>query len=71
MTNCPNCGAPIVANQCEYCETVFDISDYAEMEELKSEINLVKAKIQHLRDTNTIRYLYEDAIRAIRDYGRG
>lgn len=23
MTNCPNCGAPIVADQCEYCGTVF------------------------------------------------
>lgn len=23
MTNCPNCGAPIVADKCEYCGTVF------------------------------------------------
>ena len=23
MTNCPNCGAPIVASRCEYCGTVF------------------------------------------------
>lgn len=23
MNNCPNCGAPIVAAQCEYCGTVF------------------------------------------------
>lgn len=23
MTNCPNCGAPVVADQCEYCGTVF------------------------------------------------
>lgn len=23
MANCPNCGAPIVADQCEYCGTVF------------------------------------------------
>lgn len=22
-TNCPNCGAPIIGRQCEYCETVF------------------------------------------------
>lgn len=64
MANCPNCGAPITGWRCEYCETVFDISE-------TEEINLVKAKIQYLRDTNTIRYLYEDAIRAMRDYARG
>lgn len=23
MTNCPNCGAPIVGPKCEYCDTVF------------------------------------------------
>lgn len=23
MTNCPNCGAPVVSSQCEYCGTVF------------------------------------------------
>lgn len=23
MSNCPNCGAPIVADQCEYCGTRF------------------------------------------------
>ena len=23
MTNCPNCGAPITAAQCPYCDTVF------------------------------------------------
>ena len=22
-TNCPNCGAPITGQKCEYCETVF------------------------------------------------
>lgn len=22
-TNCPNCGAPVIGRQCEYCETVF------------------------------------------------
>ena len=26
-TNCPNCGAPITGPFCEYCETVFDISE--------------------------------------------
>ncbi len=23
MINCPNCGAPIVSDKCEYCGTVF------------------------------------------------
>lgn len=24
ITNCPNCGAPIVGNECEYCGTIFN-----------------------------------------------
>lgn len=24
MSNCPNCGAPIVGNKCEYCGTIFN-----------------------------------------------
>ena len=24
ISNCPNCGAPIIGNKCEYCGTVFD-----------------------------------------------
>ena len=23
MTNCPNCGAPILSHKCEYCGTIF------------------------------------------------
>lgn len=23
ISNCPNCGAPIVGNKCEYCGTIF------------------------------------------------
>lgn len=26
MTNCPNCGAPVIGRRCEYCETVFSES---------------------------------------------
>ncbi len=26
MTNCPNCGAPIISSECEYCGTRFFIS---------------------------------------------
>lgn len=67
MTNCPNCGAPITGWRCEYCETVFDIS---KEEKLRTEINLTKAKIQHFNNTATLNKLYEDAIRAMRDYAR-
>ena len=24
ISNCPNCGAPIVGNKCEYCGTIFN-----------------------------------------------
>ena len=27
MLNCPNCGAPITGNVCEYCGTVFETED--------------------------------------------
>lgn len=27
ITNCPNCGAPVVSNKCDYCDTyIFDFS---------------------------------------------
>ena len=31
LTNCPNCGAPITKDRCEYCGTHFNItnSDYS------------------------------------------
>lgn len=29
MTNCPNCGAPIVGPKCEYCDTVFEVPESA------------------------------------------
>lgn len=27
IANCPNCGAPIAGPFCEYCGTIFDISE--------------------------------------------
>ena len=24
LTNCPNCGAPITSDKCDYCDTVFE-----------------------------------------------
>ena len=65
MTNCPNCGAPITGWRCEYCGTVFDIS---EKERLMSENELLKIKTRHLYDVTTVRNLYEDALRAMRAY---
>lgn len=65
MTNCPNCGAPITGWRCEYCETVFDIS---ETEKLKRENDLVKAKTQCLHNSTMTENLYKEAIRAMRAY---
>ena len=34
MKNCPNCGAVVTSNKCEYCGTIFyDIGDIATLDE--------------------------------------
>lgn len=67
MSNCPNCGAPISGYKCEYCGTVFDMS---EEERLRLESELLLAKTNYLNNVMTVRNLYEDAIRAMKRYGR-
>lgn len=45
MTNCPNCGAPITKETCEYCGTVF-VDPYKEKKiQLEQEILRVKNDI--------------------------
>lgn len=61
MTNCPNCGAPIVADQCEYCGTVFHKPE---------KIELLEAKTKYLEQQITINQLYMAAIEAMRSYGK-
>lgn len=43
-TNCPNCGAPIMKSQCEYCGTVF--TDLAEQEEKIKQLREEQARLQ-------------------------
>lgn len=59
MINCPNCGAPITGPECEYCGTWFP--------ELEQNTE-IEAKIKALADQEYIRWLYEDAIAAMRGY---
>lgn len=43
ISNCPNCGAPIVGNKCEYCGTIFN-----EQEDLYLRLDLLH-KIDQLK----------------------
>lgn len=95
MTNCPNCGAPVIGSRCEYCETHFpgyrppsyytavDMYDKAikkiphnrkrlrlEEERLRVKNELVEASIKALENADRVNRLYEDAINAMRAYGR-
>ena len=68
MTNCPNCGAPIISSQCEYCGTIFSkFSEYSG----EDEISLLKLETEHLKHTVELKALYEDALLAMRAYGDG
>ena len=70
MTNCPNCGAPIVSYQCEYCGTVLNVCRKVENEKtiLKLENELVALKTRQLYEQDILKELYEDTIRAMRSY---
>ena len=76
MTNCPNCGAPIVAAQCEYCGTRFDHvvirsrTNRLEDERHRLEIELLEAKTKALVNTEILKGFYTDALKAMRNYGR-
>ena len=59
MTNCPNCGAVITGNECEYCGTVFRRSP--DIVDLHLENELLCQQIQ-------LKSLYEEALRAMRLY---
>ena len=63
MTNCPNCGAPIMSWKCEYCETVFDTSKAP-----KAKSELIEAKTRSLANAEEIKILYENALLAMRRY---
>ena len=47
MINCPNCGAPIKGNVCEYCGTVFKDRYYLEITQQQTEFALQQT-LDHL-----------------------
>lgn len=63
MTNCPNCGAPIVASQCEYCGTMFP--EYHSPSKART---LLELETEFIKHQMAVMQLYEDAIRAMRSY---
>ena len=61
-TNCPNCGAPITGPFCEYCGTVFDISETKKVLAARENINAC-LRFQANEE------LYQKAIDAVATYG--
>lgn len=48
ITNCPNCGAPVTSNRCEYCNTVIYNEDDVKKEMLL-ELNRLETKARELK----------------------
>lgn len=63
MTNCPNCGAPIVAAKCEYCGTVF-----SNLPQFDKKISLLKSINRHLEQQIAVEELYASALKDMRNY---
>lgn len=63
MTNCPNCGAPIISNKCEYCGTVHKRVTSCH-ETLKCEVD----KLRAINNALKTEVLYEQALMAMRHY---
>ena len=51
MTNCPNCGAPIVSTKCEYCGTVF--SGWKPPKDCVPEVDILKEQEAIVRMVQT------------------
>lgn len=66
MINCPNCGAPVVADVCEYCGTVFreNLTNSDELLRIHMDTTVLKNRID-------IQELYTSAIKAMRSYAHG
>lgn len=68
MSNCPNCGAPIISAKCEYCGTVHDaVKHKANIEEIKK---LYEASVLTANQIRT-EMLYSEALKAMRGYAGG
>ena len=59
--NCPNCGAPITSWKCDYCDTVFEKDGLERAEK-------IRIQMEQLQTSKQIESIYEDAIKAIRNY---
>lgn len=70
-TNCVNCGAVIdpTADCCEYCGTSYVLMGIS-CAPKRSEIELLRAKTKALSDSEQIKKLYGEAIKALRSYDR-
>jgi hypothetical protein len=62
MNNCPNCGAPITGDQCEYCKTTFyPAFNYenlyvAKIKELNSKIISEKIRLEMTKPCNPLSF---------------
>lgn len=55
MTNCPNCGAPIVGLVCEYCGTHhYDLSIETSLLHLNNQIIIAHTQLSQAAQTNYI-----------------
>lgn len=57
MINCPNCGAPITSDKCEYCGTEFHT---------QQKIDDLTIKVNYLANAKMREELYASAIAAMR-----
>jgi hypothetical protein len=67
-TNCPNCGAVIDPSncKCEYCDTPYPWA--LDRKRLVTENEVLKIKTEAYIEAESIRQLYEEALRAMRRY---
>ena len=52
--NCPNCGAPLHSNKCEYCGSEFVEEQTRKEIELENEIELLKLQLTQAENNNLI-----------------
>lgn len=48
MSNCPNCGAPIVGPSCEYCGTIFDLDYLKQLTRRRSDAETYNKVVKEL-----------------------
>ena len=48
QNKCPNCGAPLLSNKCDYCDSVFVFPSYNQIEEFKEKIRQAEFEIKQM-----------------------